>query len=120
MIRYEYECKDCHETLRDVEQRISDKPKKTCPSCGKNTLERIIYGGMASFMRRDSTVGSVADKNSKRNKSKINEAEQAKKEHKDKHTETSWYDTSKSGGKTSKEIAKMNPNQKEKYIMEGK
>jgi putative FmdB family regulatory protein len=38
---YEYECPNCG--YRDeVLQRISDKPLKKCPSCGKNGLKKLI------------------------------------------------------------------------------
>lgn len=38
---YEYECSSCgrHE---EVLQQISDKPLKKCPSCGKNTLTKLM------------------------------------------------------------------------------
>lgn len=38
---YEYECPNCG--YRDeVLQKISDKPLKKCPSCGKNGLRKLI------------------------------------------------------------------------------
>lgn len=38
---YEYECPNCG--YRDeVLQKISDKPLKKCPSCGKNGLKKLI------------------------------------------------------------------------------
>jgi putative FmdB family regulatory protein len=38
---YEYECEGCgHECV--FEQKISDKPKKKCPECGKMKLKRLI------------------------------------------------------------------------------
>ena len=38
---YEYECSNCG--YRDeVLQKISDKPLKKCPSCGKNGLKKLI------------------------------------------------------------------------------
>lgn len=38
---YEYECGACkHHT--EVLQKISDAPLKKCPSCGKQTLKRLI------------------------------------------------------------------------------
>ncbi len=38
---YEYECPHCgyHE---EVLQKISDKPLKKCPSCGKNGLKKLM------------------------------------------------------------------------------
>jgi putative FmdB family regulatory protein len=38
---YEYRCQSCgHECV--FEQKITDKPKKKCPECGKMKLQRLI------------------------------------------------------------------------------
>ena len=38
---YEYECPNCG--FRDeVLQKITDKPLKKCPSCGKNSLRKLM------------------------------------------------------------------------------
>lgn len=61
---YDYCCKDCDETLKDVHQSIHDDALVKCPTCGKDSLERVPYGGIGSFMKhRSNTVGSQADKN---------------------------------------------------------
>lgn len=61
---YDYCCNDCGETLKDVHQSIHDNALVKCPTCGKDSLERVPYGGIASFMKhRSNTVGSQADKN---------------------------------------------------------
>src|ERR1700722_18610638 len=38
---YEYECSACR-YYAEVMQKISDKPLKKCPSCGKNTFTKLI------------------------------------------------------------------------------
>ncbi len=38
---YEYRCKNCGAEV-EMWQKISDKPAKTCPECGRRTLERLI------------------------------------------------------------------------------
>ena len=44
MPTYEYRCDNCdHEFER--EQRITEKPLKKCPSCGKDEARRMITGG---------------------------------------------------------------------------
>ncbi len=44
MPTYEYRCDNCdHEFER--EQRITEKPLKKCPSCGKDKSRRMITGG---------------------------------------------------------------------------
>lgn len=38
---YEYECANCG-YQDEVLQKISDKPLKKCPSCGKNGLKKLV------------------------------------------------------------------------------
>ena len=38
---YEYECASC-KFYSEVMQKITDAPLKKCPSCGKNTLQKLI------------------------------------------------------------------------------
>ncbi len=38
---YEYECPSCHRQI-EVMQKISDKPLKKCPSCGKAGLRKLV------------------------------------------------------------------------------
>lgn len=38
---YEYQCSKCgHE--EEVLQKVSDKPLKKCPECGKNTMKKMV------------------------------------------------------------------------------
>ena len=61
---YDYGCHECGETLKDVKQSIHDEALTKCPSCGKESLERVPYGGLGSFMKNSSnTIGGQADKN---------------------------------------------------------
>ncbi len=60
---YDYGCTECGETLKDVKQSIHDEPLKKCPTCGNNSLERVIYGGLGSFMKDSNTIGGQADNN---------------------------------------------------------
>ncbi|MEM1167174.1 MAG: zinc ribbon domain-containing protein [Planctomycetota bacterium] len=44
MPTYDYRCSNCgHEC--EFFQSMKDKPKRKCPACGKNTLERLIGTG---------------------------------------------------------------------------
>ena len=43
---YEYRCASCDHTLEAL-QRMSDDPLKVCPSCGKETLSKMVSA--ASF-----------------------------------------------------------------------
>lgn len=38
---YEYRCDKCGHEI-EAWQKITEKPKKTCPHCGKRTLQRLI------------------------------------------------------------------------------
>ena len=61
---YDYGCHSCGEILEDVQQSIHDEALKKCPSCGQDSLERVPYGGLGSFMKNSSnTIGGQADKN---------------------------------------------------------
>ena len=44
MPTYDYKCSRCRHALA-VEQRITDKPKRKCPECGRLSLDRQITGG---------------------------------------------------------------------------
>jgi putative FmdB family regulatory protein len=64
---YEYQCQKCHHHLEAL-QKISDKPLRECPECGKHTLQRLMSAPMFRL------VGSgwyetdfKSDKESKRN-----------------------------------------------------
>lgn len=107
---YDYECTNCSETLKDVKQSIHDDALETCPSCGKNALERVIYGGIGSFMTDSNTIGGQADKNwSNMGSYKRSEIEAQNK------------DKSEAAQKRSERqaINKMSAEQKRKYIMTG-
>ena len=108
MMLYDYGCNECGETLKDVRQSIHDEALTTCPTCGKESLERIPYGGIASFMKHGSnTIGSQADKNWSNmghyQKSEIESQSKEKQAARNKH----------------KEINKMTEKQKERYIITG-
>ena len=42
---YEYQCQKCHHHLEAL-QKISDKPLRECPECGKHTLKRLMSAPM--------------------------------------------------------------------------
>lgn len=44
MPTYEYECQDCDERF-EIFHPMSEKPRKTCPKCGKDTLKRLLGTG---------------------------------------------------------------------------
>ena len=38
---YEYQCKECRHHL-DALQKVADEPLRTCPSCGQQSLKRLV------------------------------------------------------------------------------
>ena len=50
MPTYEYVCKSCGNEL-ELFQSMKDAPKRKCPKCGKNTLERKIGVGAAIIFK---------------------------------------------------------------------
>jgi len=42
---YEYQCEKCHHHLEAL-QKMSDKPLRECPECGKHTLKRLLSAPM--------------------------------------------------------------------------
>src|SRR5450755_1792894 len=38
---YEYECASC-KFYKEVMQKVSDAPLRKCPSCGRNTLKKLV------------------------------------------------------------------------------
>jgi putative FmdB family regulatory protein len=116
MPTYIYECKACEHSFEEW-QKMTDDPLKKCPECGKKKLFKVLTGGIHGFVSGSETIGGLADKNARENKSKIAEAE-AKKRESTPQAPKAWYD--KYGTATPKEINKMTPQQKTRYIMEGR
>lgn len=50
MPTYDYRCNACDHRF-EVFQSMKDGPKRTCPSCGKKTLERLIGSGAAVLFK---------------------------------------------------------------------
>ena len=50
MPTYEYRCKHCGHGL-EIFQSIKARPRRRCPNCRRNGLERIINGGMGLIFK---------------------------------------------------------------------
>ncbi|MFI4916053.1 MAG: FmdB family zinc ribbon protein [Phycisphaerales bacterium JB060] len=50
MPTYDYRCNACDHEF-ELFQSMSDKVKRTCPKCGKKTLERLIGTGAALLFK---------------------------------------------------------------------
>lgn len=116
MPTYDYKCEECSAELNDIKQSFSDEPLSQCPECGKSTLYRVIYGGLATFVKDVKTVGQLADKNwSNMGSYKRSEIESSKKE----ETLKNQSPLSSLGSASKKQINAMSPEQKRKYIITG-
>jgi len=110
---YDYGCESCNYAMTDVYQSIKEDPLVKCPRCGKDSLHRVIYGGLGHFVKDAKTIGQLADKNwSGMGHYKRSELEQQSK---DKSNDSSSF----GGSATSKEINNMTKEQKTKYIITG-
>ena len=72
---YEYQCQKCAHHLEAL-QKISDKPLRECPECGKHTLKRLMSAPM--FRLAGSgwyETDFKSDKEQKRNLAEKGEAE---------------------------------------------
>ncbi len=50
MPTYDYRCKACSHEF-ELFQSMKDSPKRKCPECGKNALERLIGTGAALLFK---------------------------------------------------------------------
>jgi hypothetical protein len=140
-MEYRYRCtaKKCaHEY--DTSHSIKAEPHKTCPKCKKETLERVIYGGCHVSVKSVTTVGQLAERNTKkmgrygRDKAEKKRMEQLEKSTvsepmkeairksggklhtKEEKSKLPWYWEKKNRKETSEKINKMTPKQKRDYI----
>lgn len=117
MPRYSLYCEDC---LQDIEIECSiaeyDNRMKNivCPNCtSRNVYRNYSEDNVYSSVKDIKTIGQLAEKNAKENKSKIQELDSQKPK-----KEKPWYHNAASV--TNKEINKMTKKQKRDYIMRGK
>tara|TARA_Y100001938_G_scaffold151008_1_gene245037 strand:+ start:356 stop:724 length:369 start_codon:yes stop_codon:yes gene_type:complete len=114
---YDYECDACSHQLFDVKQSFNDEALSVCPECGEAKLYRVISGGAHAFVKGTNTIGQLADKNAKNNKSLIQENQHRIRESKPKKDEP-WYH--KHASVSNSELNKMTNKQKAEYILKGK
>jgi putative FmdB family regulatory protein len=114
MPTYDYRCDNCSHELNDIYQSFSEEAISQCPECGKISMNRVIYGGLATFVKNVNTVGQLADKNWKSmGRYKRSEIEQQTKDKKQESPLSSL------GSASRQEISKMSVEQKHKYIITG-
>ena len=112
MATYEYKCETCEHFFSEELSIKKYRKRKKCPSCKKNTLQRVI--GRPTVFIKDSpvTIGQLAEQNTK----KMGHYELEEKQRQDnKELRKAKKEARKSQG----EINKMTKEQKKKYILEG-
>ena len=107
MPTYEYRCDSCG-AGEEVFQGLKDKPKRKCTACGKLRLQRLISTCIGFVAREATTLGQIAERNTKKMGAKIKEEE-----------EKSGKTARKKATKELNEINRMTDAQKIKYIEEG-
>jgi putative FmdB family regulatory protein len=114
MPRYDYKCSSCGHKMSDIYQLFSDKPLKKCESCKKNSLERVVFAPHVFVRGEPSTLGQLAEKNSRKmGHSKVQEMALKDKESK----KESLVEAKK---EMQSKINSMNQTQKRRYIEDGK
>lgn len=104
---YEYRCSKCgHED--EIFQNYKEKPKRKCTSCGKLKFERLISKTLGFVDPGITTLGKLAEVNSKKNRGKINEEEHKSGTLEKKRIQNEY-----------KRINKMTDKEKIRYIEEG-
>lgn len=121
---YVYRCNAC-QCEYEIKQGMTDKPIKKCPSCKKNKCERLICEPTIIDLT-PKTIGGLADKNTRE---MGQYARDAKQEQAEKDKEAALKQMGKPvkkpfykqpGAATTREIQKMSPEKRKKYIFEGK
>ena len=103
---YEYQCDKCGHHLEAL-QKLSDKPLRECPECGKHSLKRLMSAPM--FRLAGSgwyETDFKSDKEQKRNLAEKGEAEPAKSEPKTDTTADTKTETKTEAKTETKPVAK--------------
>jgi len=116
---YDYQCDKCN-TVCEVIHTMFDESPQLCSSCDQK-MHKVYLSSSYGFISEPKTFGGIADKNSDKysNDQKMEMNIEHKRERgKKKKREPQWYDQYRT--RTHKEVAQMTPEQKKRYIREGK
>lgn len=119
MPEYNFYCEDCDQDI-EIFCSISEYDTKikniVCPSCtSRNIYRNYQEDNIYSNVKDIRTVGQLAEYNTKKMGSKLQEEADKNK----KPEQKPWYQSSKYGSASLKEINKMTKEQKKKYILGG-
>ena len=115
MPTYEYKCSSCEHSF-EIVQSMKDKQKRKCPSCKKPNLKKVLGTPMVFVKGEPQTIGHWADRNTQ----KMGHYELGDKEGKRKEAAKKDKSIFGEGTASKKEIQKMTPAQKKRYIEDGK
>lgn len=120
MPTYVYNCENC-QTSFEVKQSLKDDPLTKCESCGKESLYKSIQS--CFIVGEPVTVGQLAERNTK--KMGKYHLEKLRKDHAESGqaaADQAYADVGKKriNNELAKKLAKATPEQKKKYIHEGK
>lgn len=118
---YNFVCEDCNAEI-ELSCSISEYPEMiedlNCPACSSKNVHRdYSQDNIYSTVREIRTVGQLAEANTKKMGSKLQEEYE---KNKGPEPQKPWYQDSKFGDASRKEINKMTPQQKKKYVLTGK
>lgn len=110
---YEYRCNNCQIQF-EINQSIKDVIKKKCPECNKMELERLVFAPSVFVRAEASTIGQLADRNSKKiGKDTIQERQAI-------YEEKTGLKKIKEKKQLHQRINKMNEKEKRRFIEDGK
>jgi hypothetical protein len=108
-------CKKHSELFCSISKYDKELKSAICPYCSSAKLHRDYQAdNIYSTVKEIRTVGQLADYNTKKMGSKLQEIEEQKPKQ-----EKQWYQNPKYGSLTRKEINKLTPEQKKKYVLKG-
>ena len=113
MPTYEYKCGACDHSF-EIVQSMKDKTKRKCPECNRFKLKRIFGVPMVFVRGEPQTIGHWAERNTE----KMGRYELGDKRGKQ-DEDNNKVAKSKSDSATKKDIRKMTPYQKQRYIEKG-
>ena len=129
---YDYECQECGHLIKDVSQSIKDDALTKCPKCKKNSLQRIIYGGIHASVKRGSptTIGQLAEQRYEEGNNTLpdgrvitkvewNKSDMRERQEKRAHDKKTRKQEEAVKNKKLDKINKMTPEQKRNYIRNG-
>lgn len=121
MPSYNFKCEDCDSEI-ELQCSISEYPDLIknirCPGCSSVNVHRDYSNdNIYSSVREIKTIGQLAEFNTKKMGSKLQEEYE---KNKPKEEVAQWYQNSKLGDASRKEINKMTKEQKKRYVLTGK